>query len=130
MVYSNRVQMNQQMCRAVSSRVLVPGDVLVLLPGTTTCDMILLQGNCLVEESSLSGEVGSSTNTLFLHHVMSLTQRSACLLCFAETTLRLCLEGISDNHQALLLCPFLLQLLCSVSQCSQMLEWHLAAGIL
>ena len=44
-------------CRAVSSRRLVPGDVLVLLRGKATCDMVLLRGNCLVEESMLSGEV-------------------------------------------------------------------------
>ena len=44
-------------CRAVSSRRLVPGDVLVLLRGKATCDMVLLTGNCLVEESMLSGEV-------------------------------------------------------------------------
>ena len=49
------------MCRAVSSRVLVPGDVKVILPGTATCDTILLQGNCLVEEANLTGEVTSST---------------------------------------------------------------------
>ena len=44
-------------CRAISSRRLVPGDVVVVLPGRATCDMALLQGNCLVEESNLSGEV-------------------------------------------------------------------------
>ena len=44
-------------CRAVSSRRLVPGDVVVLLPGKATCDMVLLRGSCLVEESLLSGEV-------------------------------------------------------------------------
>ena len=44
-------------CRAVSSRQLIPGDVIVVLPGKATCDMVLLQGNCLVEESNLSGEV-------------------------------------------------------------------------
>ena len=49
------------MCRAVSSRVLVPGDVKVILPGTATCDTILLQGNCLVEEANLTGEVSPST---------------------------------------------------------------------
>ncbi|DBA92222.1 TPA: hypothetical protein ACH3X1_015929 [Trebouxia sp. C0004] len=43
--------------RAISSRRLVPGDVIVVLPGKATCDMVLLQGNCLVEESALSGEV-------------------------------------------------------------------------
>ena len=36
---------------------LVPGDVVVLLPGKATADMVVLQGNCLVEESVLSGEV-------------------------------------------------------------------------
>lgn len=35
----------------------MPGDVLVLLRGKATCDMVLLRGNCLVEESMLSGEV-------------------------------------------------------------------------
>lgn len=44
-------------CRAVSSNWLVPGDVIVVLAGRATCDMVLLQGNCLVEESMLSGEV-------------------------------------------------------------------------
>ena len=44
-------------CRAVSSHRLVPGDVVVLLPGKATCDMVLLRGCCLVEESLLSGEV-------------------------------------------------------------------------
>lgn len=48
------------LCRAVSSRRLVPGDVLVLLRGKATCDMVLLRGNCLVEESMLSGEVLNS----------------------------------------------------------------------
>ena len=48
------------MFRAVSSRRLVPGDVVVLLRGKATCDMVLLRGNCLVEESMLSGEVSSS----------------------------------------------------------------------
>ncbi|KAL0037175.1 hypothetical protein WJX79_003951 [Trebouxia sp. C0005] len=52
--------------RAVSSRVLVPGDVVVLLPGTTTCDMVLLQGNCLVEESSLSGEAAQVRKSSFV----------------------------------------------------------------
>lgn len=44
-------------CRGVSSHRLVPGDVVVLLRGKATCDMVLLQGSCLVEESILSGEV-------------------------------------------------------------------------
>lgn len=118
---------NQQVCRAVSSRVLVPGDVVVLLPGTTTCDMVLLQGNCLVEESSLSGEVGFSTTALFLQHVMSLTQRSACLLCFAETLFSSTWNGFS--HQPLVLCLLLLAVCCSscalhIAKCRQMLGWN------
>lgn len=44
-------------CRALLSHRLVPGDVIVVLPGKATCDMVLLRGSCLVEESLLSGEV-------------------------------------------------------------------------
>lgn len=43
--------------RAAGSHRLVPGDVMVLQRGKATCDMVLLQGSCLVEESMLSGEV-------------------------------------------------------------------------
>jgi len=50
--------------RAVSSRRLVPGDVVVLLPGKATCDMVLLRGSCLTEESMLSGEVTPSCTLL------------------------------------------------------------------
>ena len=35
----------------------MPGDIVVVLRGKATCDMVLLQGTCLVEESMLSGEV-------------------------------------------------------------------------
>ena len=41
----------------MASHRLVPGDIVVLQPGKATCDMVLLQGNCLVDESILSGEV-------------------------------------------------------------------------
>ena len=44
--------------RAVSSHRLLPGDVLVLQQGKALCDMVVLQGSCLVMESMLSGEVG------------------------------------------------------------------------
>ena len=43
--------------RAISSHRLLPGDVMVLQPGKALCDMVVLQGNCLVVESMLSGEV-------------------------------------------------------------------------
>ena len=43
--------------RGVASHRLVPGDIVVLQPGKATCDTVLLQGNCLVDESILSGEV-------------------------------------------------------------------------
>lgn len=43
--------------RAVSSHRLVPGDVIVLQRGRALVDMVLLRGNCIVEESMLSGEV-------------------------------------------------------------------------
>ncbi|DBA94074.1 TPA: hypothetical protein ACH3X1_001722 [Trebouxia sp. C0004] len=42
--------------RAMSSHRLLPGDVMVLQPGKALCDMVLLQGTCLVMESMLSGE--------------------------------------------------------------------------
>ena len=54
--------MDLWLCRAISSRRLVPGDVVVVLPGRAICDMALLQGNCLVEESNLSGEVLAATD--------------------------------------------------------------------
>jgi len=43
--------------RAISSHRLLPGDVMVLQPGKALCDMVVLQGTCLVMESMLSGEV-------------------------------------------------------------------------
>ncbi len=45
---------------ALSSRRLVPGDVVVLQRGKATCDMVLLRGAGLVEESMMSGEVSTS----------------------------------------------------------------------
>ena len=62
------------LCRAVSSRRLVPGDVLVLLRGKATCDMVLLTGNCLVEESMLSGEVLSLLPLWVLHYCHAVRQ--------------------------------------------------------
>lgn len=35
----------------------MPGDIVVLLQGKATADMVILQGNCLVDESIMSGEV-------------------------------------------------------------------------
>ena len=43
--------------RATSSHRLLPGDVMVLQQGKALCDVVLLQGNCLVVESTLTGEV-------------------------------------------------------------------------
>jgi P-type E1-E2 ATPase len=48
--------------RAIASYKLVPGDVIVLQPGRALCDMVLLQGACLVTESMLSGEVRLISN--------------------------------------------------------------------
>ena len=44
--------------RAASAVQLIPGDVVVVLQGMAACDMVLLRGNCLVEEAALTGEVG------------------------------------------------------------------------
>ncbi len=51
--------------RAISSHRLLPGDVMVLQPGKALCDVVLLQGTCLVMESMLSGEVSAHTSTGF-----------------------------------------------------------------
>lgn len=47
--------------RAVSSHMLVPGDVVVVQQGKAMCDMVILQGVCLVIESMLSGEVQTTS---------------------------------------------------------------------
>lgn len=49
---------NRGWVRALPAWKLVPGDVVVLQRGKATCDMVLLKGSCLVEESMFSGEVG------------------------------------------------------------------------
>ena len=49
--------------RAAPSHKLVPGDVVVLQKGRALCDMVLLRGSCLVEESMLSGEVWAACPT-------------------------------------------------------------------
>ena len=59
--------------RAVSSHTLVPGDVVVLQRGKAMCDMVLLQGACLVVESMLSGEVSYLLHLFFqsINHSMN-----------------------------------------------------------
>ena len=47
----------QNFVRALLAKYLVPGDVIVVQRGTAVCDMVLLRGTCLAEESMLSGEV-------------------------------------------------------------------------
>lgn len=54
--------------RAAGSHRLVPGDIMVLQRGRAPCDMVILQGSCLVEESMLSGEVAHNS-TMLLHGV-------------------------------------------------------------
>ncbi|KAL0021224.1 hypothetical protein WJX79_004043 [Trebouxia sp. C0005] len=52
--------------RAFASHSLVPGDVLVLLRGKASCDMVLLRGSCLVEESMLSGEAAQARKSRYV----------------------------------------------------------------
>ena len=59
--------------RATSSHRILPGDVVVLQPGKALFDMVLLQGNCLVVESMLSGEVGPRS-TMYCSAVTHLLQ--------------------------------------------------------
>lgn len=54
--------LHQNYVRALLSKQLVPGDVIVVQRGRVTCDMVLLRGTCLVEESMLSGEVWAPGN--------------------------------------------------------------------
>jgi magnesium-transporting ATPase (P-type) len=43
--------------KSISVTEIVPGDVVLLEPGTAHCDMVVLQGNCImVDESALTGE--------------------------------------------------------------------------
>lgn len=51
--------------RATPSHRLVPGDVIVLRRARAPCDVVLLRGSCLVEESMLSGEVWGSRAWVF-----------------------------------------------------------------
>ena len=59
---------------AALSYKLVPGDVIVLQKGKAMCDMVVLCGSCIVEESMLSGEVFSPCSLLL----------SACSFSFAS----------------------------------------------
>ena len=52
--------------RALPAWKLVPGDVVVLQRGKAACDMVLLRGSCLVEESMLSGEVAVQSGPALL----------------------------------------------------------------
>ncbi len=58
--------------RAASAVQLIPGDVIVVQQGLAVCDMVLLRGNCLVEEAALTGEVG---------------RHQACLMASAQQSL-------------------------------------------
>ena len=49
--------MSKGYVRAMKARQLVPGDIVVVVQGPAVCDMVLLCGKSLVEESVLSGEV-------------------------------------------------------------------------
>lgn len=53
---------HQKFVRALLGKQLVPGDVIVVQRGRIICDMVLLRGTCLVEESMLSGEVWTLAN--------------------------------------------------------------------
>jgi P-type E1-E2 ATPase len=63
--------------RAISSHKLLPGDVMVLQPGKALCDMVVLQGTCLVMESMLSGEVRACGDTFMCWAAKKLTMLSA-----------------------------------------------------
>ncbi len=67
--------------RAIPSYRLVPGDIIVLQQGRPTCDVVLLQGSCLVSEAMISGEV--------VYAVLCCAAVRYAVLCCASISLRL-----------------------------------------
>ncbi len=67
--------------RAIPSYRLVPGDIIVLQEGRPTCDMVLLQGSCLVSESMISGEVAYWT--LLCCAVLQCAMLCCAAVCYA-----------------------------------------------
>ena len=74
--------------RATSSHRLLPGDVVVLQQGKALCDVVMLQGNCLVVESTLTGEVHTPPFTVYHHAITAFVQKHPCinLSLFRSTT--------------------------------------------
>ena len=65
--------------RALLAKQLVPGDVIVVQKGRAACDMVLLRGRCLVEESMLSGEGWElCSNNASAHIVSTALDRRHC----------------------------------------------------
>ena len=112
-------------CRAVSSHRLVPGDVVVVLRGKATCDLVLLQGNCLVEESILSGEVLCS---VLVPHIR--------LVCLHHTWTSHAQHCLCKRRRLLLfLLPLCGVVVCALAAepdlpCCWFLQQHLSIGIL
>jgi len=94
--------------RACPSHKLVPGDVIVLQNGKAACDMVVLRGSCLVEESMLSGEV-----LLFWLQYNCSSCAVACIffLCFMIPALLVILHASSTSCVACLVCA------CIVREC-------------
>ena len=76
--------------RAMWARLLVPGDVIVVQPGAAVCDMVLLQGNALVQESRLTGRVRPPLCG-FTQHLYQLCIASISASC----SLQLCWPGVA-----------------------------------
>ena len=78
--------------RAIPSYRLVPGDIIVLQQGRPTCDMVLLQGSCLVSEAMISGEVAYAV--LCCSALSCAVLRCAVLCCAAERYAVLCCSAL------------------------------------
>lgn len=66
---------------AMKSQQLVPGDVIVVQTGQAVCDMVLLQGNALTEESRLTGQVSISFPCSLAEHVCEYKLHRNVMLC-------------------------------------------------
>lgn len=89
----------QNFVRALLAKHLVPGDVVVVQRGKAVCDMVLLRGTCLAEESMLSGEVWAlATLNLLSKGFQAIYLSHMIVNCSVHRTLCCAAHGEAHNH--------------------------------